>query len=383
MYKKLVIGIVVALSAATAVSPPAHATVRKAVYPASSAGKIAIFGPDWNLPVRSDAAWDDVARNFDVLIGQREQYGDRLAHLHSVNPKVSILAYNNGPYLKKDSPQFTNTMRDHPDYFARDVNDNLITVKAFPTNYLMDQGNAGYRSQAADAIADLMQNYPDYDGVDVDSMGTGAINTSYVTAVPKNSATGHPYTGAEWLQTSVLSLNAIKDAITARLGVPRYVLFNGLINGPQYASSSKVLVTSKADGAVAEQFVRLAVQPATKWPTGADWLKELQMVIGVQAKGKAFFGWTKVWTTSTTQQQADWQRFALATYLLGKANKAYFDFLPTTNSDRVLIDPSWRANLGTALESYKVSNGVYSRRFQHGTVTVTPATHTASITTTA
>lgn len=378
------LSVAVALVGSAFVGQPAQAAVRKAVFPQSTAAKIGLLAPDWQAPTRSDAAWDDAARNFDILVGQREQYATRLARLHTVNPKVTLLWYNNGPYLKKNSTQFNNTMSAHPEYFARDMNGNLITAKLFPDNYLMDQGLAGYRTQAAEAIADVLQNYPDFDGVSVDSMGNAALNTAYVSSLPKNTATGSVYTVSEWLAASVQSLNTIKTTVKTRLGgVDRYVMVNGLKDGPTYAASAKVLATSKADGGIAESFLRLAESPPTKYPTASAWLQNLKMITAMQAKNKGIFVWTKLWTTSTPTQQTDWNRFALATFLLGAGAKAYYDFLPTTTSDRTAIfDANWRSALGAPSGPYTVANGVYSRKFARGSVSVNPTTRAATITVT-
>jgi hypothetical protein len=365
----------VALAAA-----PATASVQARV-PTSTSDHIALFAADWKSPTRTSAAWDAAARRFDVLIGQREQYAARLDHLRSLNPRLVILAYNNGPYLVKDSPQYNNTMATHPEYFARDAGGNLIYATLFPGNVLMDQGVAGYRDQAASAIADLMQNHA-FDGVDVDSMGKGAVDLNYVSAIPYNASAGHAYTAGEWLSTSVLTLNAIKDAVTARVG-PRYVLFNGLVNGPNYNAGANVLSTSKADGGMAESFIRLSGQRATLYPSVTDWLANLNMMKDMQAKGKGIFAWTKVWTTATAAQKTAWNNFALATYLLGKEGSAYYNFLPDNTSDKTKVFyPNWTAKLGSALGPYTVSGGVYSRTFQHGKVSVNPTTHAASITVT-
>jgi hypothetical protein len=214
-----------------------------------------------------------------------------------------------------------------------------------------------------------------FDGVQVDCMGWGPIK-GYTNAVPVDPSTNQPYTVTQWLQFSVATLNAMKDA----LGASKFVGFNGLANGTAYAQATKALVNSNADGGTAEGFVRDALDATDDYPTAQEWVDNLRMMSDVAAKGKAFFAWTKTWRPATDQQRANWNTFALATYLLGRGNYSYYDFLPSTAVDRTAVPyANEQANLGKPLGAYSVGAGVYSRKFEHGVVWVDPVKHTAAI----
>ena len=132
---------------------------------------------------------------------------------------------------------------------------------------------------------------------------------------------------------------------------------------------------------MAEGFVRLALSGITAYPSPSQWLSNLNMVTDMESRGKYFFGWTKTWTRGTAAQISAWNTFAEATYLLGKNATSYYDFLPKTGVSRVSVAyPVEQAQLGLPLGPYTSANGVYTRAFEHGVVTVNPGAHSASIT---
>lgn len=356
---------------AVALAAPARAIQPKI----SSAGRIGLFTPDWKtFSDRTDAQWTSMAKRFALLIGTKLLYRDHLDEIRAANPNATILLYNLGPYLQNGSDNYNDVMANHPDWFAHDEDGNLINVKTQTDMTLMDQGNANWRAYHVAYVKDYVDTFG-FDGLQLDCMGWGPIK-GYTSAVPIDNTTGQPYTVTKWLQLSVTTLNAMKDA----LGPARFVAFNGLANGFAYSEATKVLATSKADGGTAEGFVRDALDPIDRWPSVQEWLLELKMMKDMQAKGKAFFGWTKTWVTATDAQRANWNTFALGTYLLAKGDHAYYNFLPSTAWDRSqLAYPNMTSKLGPALGDYTVTRGIYSRRFKNGSVRVDPAHHSATI----
>jgi hypothetical protein len=347
-----------------------------ATVPPDSTDHVALFSPDWKDTSRRTAArWAAAARNFDILVGTKEDYPSHLAALRAANPRTLILLYNAGPFLLSDDPEYAPLTANHPDWFARDAGGHLITIRDMPRATLMDQGNAGWRAYHADQVAALT-NSLGFDGVNQDNMGWGALR-GYATSAPINPTTHAAYTTREWLGMSALTLNAVKAALGTKT-----VIFNGLIDGPSYGMT-KILAGSNADGGVSESFLRTATSPITNYPGVNAWLANLNMELDMAARGKMFFGWTKTWAPATDQQRQDWNRFALATYLLGKGSRTYYNFLPAMGLDRTTIFyPEEQARLGAPLGPYTVAAGVYTRTFAHGTVSVNPAAHTASITVT-
>jgi hypothetical protein len=347
--------------------------------PAPTTSSIGLFASDYKaISSRSKAQWQQAARSFDVLIGMPAVYGPELPTLRAANHNVSIFFYNIGPYVVSPSPAYQQ-VENHETWFAHDTKGQRVYVTGIShpngTMYLMEQSNAQWRSWEASQVTAVFKQYG-FDGVDVDNMGWGATQ-NYTDQVPVNPATHKKYTTDQWLQESVQTLNAIKAAVGTK-----FVMFNGLTTGADY-SVTKILATSKADGGMAEEFLRGATSPITKYPTAAVWLENLQMMTDMASRGKYFFAWTKTWTNGTSAQIAAWNTYAEATYLLGKGTHSYYDFLPTTSTSRIAVPYSdEEAALGSAKSAYTVSGGVYKRVFQHGTVTVNPSTDQASITVT-
>ena len=343
--------------------------------PTATTSRIGLFCPCWRDGPTTDAEWASAAKNHAVIAGHSRVISTRTRQLHQVNPAVVVIGYNLGPYLARGSSEYDYVMRNHPGYFARDARGMLITVPDFPNNTLMDQGNPGWRAYHAQAVAAMVAS-AGLDGAYVDSVGPAAVSGGYTSAVPINKSTGRAYTIPEWLNLSVLSLNAIK----AKLGT-RYVMFNGLKGGPDYAQT-KILTSSNADAGMAEGFVRMARSSITAYPSAADVQSEIDMILDMESKGVHFFGWTKTWASSSTAAQREaWNQFALGVYLLGRGAHSYYNFLPTKDVNRAKIFyANQTADLGAPLAGYKLSGGVYTRVFQRGKVTVDPARKTAAIT---
>jgi hypothetical protein len=344
--------------------------------------RIALFAQDWNgYPAdRSKLEWKAAAKHHLLLVGTPGPvYGKRISQLHSWNPRLKVVAYDLGPYTVKGTPLYDRLIAAHPGYFARDANGQLITVKAasgspsFPDNTLMDPGIAGWRAVQAKRVARSIHEYG-FDGAYIDSMGLGVF-TGATTAVPVDRATSSAYTKKGWLKAEAQSLNKIRSVIGRR-----FLFCNGLVNGIVYEDYTHILAESHVDGIMTDSWMRLASAPVTAYPSPALFRANLRMVRGLQAHGKYFFGWTKLWTSASDAQKHAWDRFALASYLLVKGTKAMYTFTPTFDVDRTKIyDRLQRAKLGAPLHRFTVSNGVYRRRFENGRVTVDPSTHKATI----
>jgi hypothetical protein len=382
MKHRKLIAILAVAAIAPLVGGPAHA----ASAPADTADHVGLFAQDWNGPAntRTAANWQTAAMTHDVLVGSPGKvYGDKIPQLHTWNPNLVVLHYDLGPYTIKDSALYNDLMANHREYFARDKNGNLITVKAvsgspaFPKNTLMDQGNPGWQAVHAQRAKDLVDRYG-FDGSYVDSMGSGPF-TGTTTGQPMNPRTGAVYTPDQWLKDGGDDLSAVKAAI----GANKFLFSSGLVNGPAYVKNTHYLSDSASDGIMTDSWMRLASAAPTAYPALKTFQANLDMVEALQNKGKSFFGWTKVWNSSSTPEQtAAWNTFAEASLLLVKASHAYYQFDPAFKVDRTTVwYPAMQAKLGAASGhyAYDAATGVYSRDFANGRVTVNPAAHTASI----
>jgi hypothetical protein len=345
--------------------------------PVSSPGTVGLWAADWGgaAASRTSAEWQAAAENDSVLVGQPGVYKEWMSQLRAWNPNLTILAYNLGPYLQKGSADFTTVLAQDPSWFAHDSSGNLISLKSFPNNYLMEMSSPGYRAWHAQQLEATVAEYG-FDGAMDDSMGPAALGKNYATGIPVDPATGQAYTASEYLANSVLLLDADKAALGTK-----YLAFNGLINGPTYAGETSVFATSTANAGVSELFLRNPTSSVTAYPTVTTVQDSLQMMASMSASGKAFLGWTKVWSGGTQAQVSQWEQFGLGVYLLGQEAGSYWDFMPSHSADNTGCSYSnLKDQLGAPLGPYQVSGSVFTRAFAGGSVTVSLTSDTATIT---
>lgn len=356
---------VIAVSIALAgSSTPAQAAV--AVQHGTQTG---LFCPCWGGPPKDATAWENAARNMSLIAGGRGVMEKNAARAHSINPDLLVLPYTLGPYISKKSKEYTSLPEA---MFAHDSNGRRINVPSFPNNILMDLMNPAWRERQAQIAATMASKL---DGVYVDSMGPAPTGRSYTSAQPVDPVSKEPYTAAQWLAAARDTLTLIKERVGSK-----YVLFNGISSGASWAKGTKVLADSTADGAMTEAWIRGAKSSLTAYPSLKKFQQELDEMEGVLATGKQFFAWTKTWASGTAKQKEDWNTFALAAFLLADNGQGFYNFLPENGVDRSQIFyPIEQVDLGPPLGRYVLTDGVYTREFANGTVTVSPSAKTASI----
>ena len=271
-------------------------------------------------------------------------------------------------------------MAEDPDYFARDAEGKLITVQAvsgspaFPGNTLMNEGNPGWQAWEAQRVASDIATWG-FDGAYIDSMGPGPFSGA-TTGVPIDPSTGRAYTKAQWLAAEGQTLDVIKAAIGSK-----YLFSTGLVNGIEYQEDSYYLSDSTANGVQTDSWMRLADASLTGWPSATLLAADLAMMQSLQAQGKAFFAWTKVWTTATPAQESAWNTYALAAYQLVDSGVNDYSTLDSPfDSDRTTIFyPNELAALGAPTGPFTLTDGEYSRSFECGSVTLNTSTDVAAI----
>jgi len=370
-------------ASSTATATPTGAIASPPPAEGSGPTPILLYAQDWNgySSSRSTAAWQQAAVTHQILVGSPGPvYGDMIGQLHAWNPELKVLAYDLGPYTIAGTSDYTTLMSQHPDYFARDAQGNLITVAAgngspaYPDNTLMDDGNPGWQAFEAQRVASEISTWG-FDGAYIDSMGPGVV-TGSTTGVPIDPSTGQAYTQAEWMAAGDAALDAIKAAIGSK-----YLFSTGLVNGVDYEDFTSDLSDSTANGFQTDSWMRLADASLTAWPSPSLLASDLAMVQSLQARGKAFFAWTKVWTSATPAQVSAWNTYGLAAYLLvDNGVNDYYTFDSPFASDRTTIFyPDERSALGAPDGGFTLSGGVYSRSFQFGSVTLNTTTNVATI----
>jgi len=343
--------------------------------PASTSSSIGLWAADWGgaAAKRSSAGWEAAAHNDRILIGNAGVYQKWIPQLHAWNPNLTVLVYNVGPYEQKGSLDYNTILAQHPTWFAHDSRGRLINLPMFPGNYLMDPGNAAYRAWHAAQLAATV-SAEGFDGAMVDSMGDDVLG-HYASAVPVDASTHQAYTVTTWLDDEVLMLNNDKVALKGK-----YLAFNGLVSGPDYARDSSILATSNADAGIAELFLRQPTSSINAFPSATVLQQSLAMMNALTARGKAFLGWTKVWVPASSAQVAKWEQFTLGVYLLGQGSASYLDFMPSHSADNTALSYSnLTSSLGAPLGSYTMAGSTFTRNFQNGTVTVNATTGAATI----
>jgi len=351
-----------------------------ATNPATTSSSIGLWAADWGGAAgkRSSAGWEAAAHNDRILIGNAGVYSKWIPQLHAWNPNLTVLVYNLGPYLQKGSSDYNTILAQHPTWFAHDAHGRLINLPSFPGNYLMDEGNASYRAWHAQQLEAVVAA-DGFDGAMVDSVGDAPVGGGhYASGVPIDTANGKPYTATEYLDNSVLLLNADKAALGTK-----YLAFNGLISGTEYASETHILATSNANAGISELFLRQPTSSANAFPNATVVQQSIAMMTDLAARGKAFLGWTKVWSSASSAQVAKWEQFALGVYLLGRQSASYLDFMPSHSADNTVVSYSnMTDNLGAALGTYTMSGSTFTRSFQNGKVTVNAGTGAVTLTVT-
>ena len=370
--------------AATAATTASRGPLTARASSTSTASPILLYAQDWNgaSAQRTMAQWQQVAMTHAILVGSSgSSYGNMISQLHAWNPSLKVLVYDLGPFTVKGSTEFVALMAQHPDYFARDNSGNLITVKAasgagaFPNNYLMDAANPGWQAEEAARVLANVEKYG-WDGAYIDSMDPGPLSGS-TTGVPIDPSTGVAFTKPSWMQANGKILSTIKAALGAK-----YLFSSGLVNGVEFTSFTHDITDSTANGGQTDSWLRLGNSSATQYPSANLLASDLAMVQAINAQGKAFFGWTKLWTTCTQAQEAAWNTYALAAYLLvdNGLSDYYLFSTPSSSADRTTIYfQNELAALGAPTGAFTLTNGVYSRTFQSGVVTVNTTTDAASI----
>jgi Hypothetical glycosyl hydrolase family 15 len=349
------------------------------------ASPILLYAQDWNgfSHSRSMTDWKFVAGTHPILVGAPgSDYKNIIPQLHIWNPILKALVYDLGPYTIKGTSEYQQLTVQHPDYFAHDAQGHLITVEAasgspaFAKNTLMDEGNPGWGAWEGQRIAANIAK-GGFDGAYVDSMGPGVF-TGTTTAVPINRGARRPYTEVEWMQAGGRSMNAVRAAIGKK-----YLVSTGIVNGTEFLKYTHYLADSQVDGVQTDSWLRVANASPSKFPSAGALAADLAMVQLLQAKGKSFFGWTKVWIPASQAQTAAWNAYALSAYLLvDNVVNDFYTFNSPFHSDRTKIFFSNElAVLGSPLGPYTLVAGVYQRAFQHGTVTLNSLTAAGVITT--
>jgi Hypothetical glycosyl hydrolase family 15 len=119
----------------------------------------------------------------------------------------------------------------------------------------------------------------------------------------------------------------------------------------------------------------------TKFPSVTKWQANVDMLVDAESHGQSVLTTTKLWVTATAAQQAQWHKFALASFLLGAGGLSYFSFLVSHTNTALVQDYAWdHVNIGAPLGHYGQNGSIFERSFTNGIVAVNPTSTAATIT---
>lgn len=325
------------------------------------------MGTKWSM-TQTEAV--TIAQEFDVIAAQASVFPKYVAAMKAANPSLRIVAYINGTF------DLSSTGTSYPASWYETSSTGARIRSAFG-NYLLDPANPSWeQTVAAACTAAITKSH--YDGCFVDTLGTAPLDAGYVTALPMNPSTGTTWSGTEWLTATAAIAAIVQSANPGAV-----VIANGVANGAKYYSTtgatSALLAPSAA--AMAELWLRAPGAGVTQFPSVTKWQANVDMLVDSESHGQSVLTTTKLWVTATAAQQAQWHKFALASFLLGANGLSYFSFLEDHTNTALVQDYAWdHVNIGAPLGHYVQNGSIFARSFTNGIVAVNPTSTAATIT---
>jgi hypothetical protein len=316
-----------------------------------------------SLPVTLDQALA-TARSFDTIAALPKVYKTYVSQMKAANPNLQLFVYSKGPFT------YDTTLPEAA--YSHDVNGSRIQGAQYSTWLLDPVSPLAIAAQAAAASKLLTSS--GYDGVFLDTLGVAALNCpQFVKALPINPATGLVWTAPDWINATA----AMAGQIAAQIGKP--VIGNGLRDGKNYFDpGTRQLLRTGLRGAMAEAWLRGAMNPVTAYPKELIWKQNIDAVIDAGANGASFLAVTKVWTTGTQAEKDAWYKYTLASFLLANDGNAYLSF-SYDNGDATVDYPWNHLDLGAPTGAYAKVDNVYQRSFAAGRVLVNPTKYTYTV----
>ena len=336
----------------------------------TSASFLKLWTPEWmarrSTPY-SSAELQAMAARFHVIAAMPNKFKSTAASMRAVNPDLKLVVYKNAT--------FGNGTRFPEDLYARNASGGKVAAKDWPTTFVMQLTDARWRTEVADKCV-LLTRTSNYDGCFLDVLGPGPlVAPAYLLSKPVN-ADGSVWTPNQWVSAATRIAGAVDDAMSGT------VMGNGLGYGPRYFDPTQQTrpLVSELDGAMAEVFVRGPQDSVTRFRSEEHWRAEVDMLIDVEAQGKAAMTVTKVWTPATPAQVNQWHRYTVATFMLGTNGKSMMCFLRDKSTTSTMMDhPYNRVNLGTATGRYQKVGATYQRGYSGGLAVVNPTSSPVTV----
>lgn len=251
--------------------------------------------------------------------------------------------------------------QDHPDWFLRDANNNLIPEDVGGERFvLMDPRNKGWQAFWL-ARAEEALEQGNWDGVFLDNVEASLGKRQKVGPLPAAFPNDVAYQGA-----TAEFLTFLYDSYFKPQQRP---LLANIIELRDSAVWYRYL--QHLDGAMEERF---AVGWRMSYLSLPEWNEEIQRSETTQAMGKEL-----VLVSQGPRSDNLRQQFAFASYLLIAAGRASFRYASDTAYDQVWLYPNYDLDPGTPLGPRYRQGQTWKRDFQHLSVTVDPTAHVATL----
>jgi Hypothetical glycosyl hydrolase family 15 len=311
------------------------------------------MGSHWNFSLAQAIT---LAKEFDVIAAQSNVFSKYASAMKAAKPNLRIIAYVNGMFdLTSGGTAYPSSWYAHDAKGAR--------IRSTFGNYLLNPGNSSWAQSVAKQCSDAIAK-SHYDGCFLDTLGTAPLDPGYCTGLAIDPATGKVWTQTQWLQATSTVAKTVQSSNPNAI-----VMDNGLADGQKYynpSGSTEPLIAATHVGMV-ELWLRSNGTPANKFKTEAEWLQDVNMIINAQAQGFSIATTTKLWVPASSAQQAAWEKYALASFLMAANGKAYFSFMPNrTNSGLTYDSALEHLAIGTPTGTFKKVGGLYERTFTHG-----------------
>ena len=143
--------------------------------------RIQKFSIAYGSAIGNTANQEFIASHFDMLDIPRS-YQTAATNVKILNPNMTILGYYDSCIMSSTYTDW-NQVTQHEDWFVHDINGNRIQPSGYPTNYLMNP-NSGWSDYFSQNCVDLLENYPQFDGIFADDVVTDLIDDGFLFTVP-------------------------------------------------------------------------------------------------------------------------------------------------------------------------------------------------------
>lgn len=327
----------------------------------------------WFYKPPSDFAVERVAKDFDlfILTHKDEQKRDQLKSLGA--DQAPFLQYlllmeiqdpgscDQRPYGNQaayKAGDFCTISADHPDWFLLDQNGQRIpSVEGY---WFMDPGNAEYQAFWLGRAKEMQTEFG-WDGIFIDNVEASLDKFRKENAIPVRYPTDIDF------QTAVINfLGYLHEGYFRPTGRPMFANITSLDDYGIWMQYANYL-----DGIMIEAF---AVDWNNRHLLPQEWEAQIGVTQWAFNQGK-----TVLLVSQGSQENAERQQFAYASYLLVNNGNAFFRYTNADDYGDLWNYPNTKFDLGLPLGALYRDGFTWKRDFEHGSVTVNPTTQSAEI----